>query len=220
MNYLALATDYDGTLAENGRVANKTIDALNQLKKSGRKLILVTGREIDDLLQVFPRVDLFHSVVAENGALIYSPSTRTERLLAASPPPDFIHQLKQRKVTPLSHGRVIVATVHPHDGSAAEVIQEMKLDLEIILNKEAVMILPRGINKQSGLQAALVEMEIPNSKVVGIGDAENDFALLQATGYFAAVQNALDSLKNRAHQVTKGSEGNGVIEIIEWMMSH
>ena len=67
MRYHVLATDYDGTLAHNGRVDRPTVEALRRIKESGRKLVLVTGRELDELLDVFPELDLFHRVVAENG---------------------------------------------------------------------------------------------------------------------------------------------------------
>jgi len=83
MRYLVLATDYDGTLAEDGRVAEATLEALGRWRQSGRRLILVTGRELDDLLAIFPRVDLFERVVVENGALLYRPATREEKVLAA-----------------------------------------------------------------------------------------------------------------------------------------
>ena len=53
MRYLALACDYDGTLASAGKVSNETLSALERLKKSGRKLILVSGRELPDLLRRF-----------------------------------------------------------------------------------------------------------------------------------------------------------------------
>ncbi|TIV90480.1 MAG: HAD family phosphatase, partial [Mesorhizobium sp.] len=72
MYFMALATDYDGTLAHNGLVAASTLSALETLKRSGRKLILVTGRELPDLKEVFPEIGLFDKVVAENGALIYT----------------------------------------------------------------------------------------------------------------------------------------------------
>ena len=53
MRYFALATDYDGTIAHDGIVNDKTVDALLKLQASGRSLILVTGRELDDLQSVF-----------------------------------------------------------------------------------------------------------------------------------------------------------------------
>lgn len=54
MRYLALACDYDGTLAADGHVQEETVAALERLLASGRKLILVTGRQLEDLLSVFP----------------------------------------------------------------------------------------------------------------------------------------------------------------------
>src|SRR6184192_3649353 len=79
MRYHALACDYDGTIAWDGEVSGNTILALEEVRKSGRKLILVTGRELADLIKVFPRIDLFDRVVAENGGLLYRPATREER---------------------------------------------------------------------------------------------------------------------------------------------
>ena len=48
MYIICLATDYDGTLAHDGAVAETTVEALIDFKRSGRKLILVTGRELPD----------------------------------------------------------------------------------------------------------------------------------------------------------------------------
>ena len=85
MYFIALATDYDGTLAHDGIVAEKTLAALERFKKSGRKLILVTGRELPDLKRVFPELGVFDKVVAENGALIYTPASEEERAISPAP---------------------------------------------------------------------------------------------------------------------------------------
>ena len=86
MHYAALATDYDGTIAHDGVVDPPTIAALERLRASGRRLVLVTGRELPDLARVMPRLDLFDRVVAENGALLYRPESGAERPLAEPPP--------------------------------------------------------------------------------------------------------------------------------------
>ncbi|MBF2063746.1 MAG: HAD family phosphatase [Calothrix sp. C42_A2020_038] len=85
MRYFVLATDYDGTLATDGHVNDATKTTLKRLRISGRKLILVTGRQLDDLQRAFSELDLFNYVVAENGALLYSPASRTEKLLGTAP---------------------------------------------------------------------------------------------------------------------------------------
>ena len=72
MRYLAIACDYDGTLAKDGQVDESTVAALKRLRDSGRKLIMVSGRQLEDLFAVFPYTDLFDSIVAENGAVLYT----------------------------------------------------------------------------------------------------------------------------------------------------
>jgi hypothetical protein len=218
MRYLALATDYDGTLARDGRVDATTLGALNRFRASGRALILVTGREIDDLRAIFPRLDLFDRVVAENGAVLYRPGDHSERLLAGRPPDSFVEALKRRRVEPLSVGRVVVATRAPQREAVVEAIRESGLDLEVIGNKGALMVLPAGVNKATGLSAALDEMGISPRGVVAAGDAENDVAFFEAVGCAAAVANALPAVKARADIVTTGSHGAGVTELIDGLL--
>ncbi len=152
MHYLALATDYDGTLAHDGVVDAPTVEALTHLKAANRRLLLVTGRHLPDLLRVCPQIGLFDCVVAENGALLYWPDSAKAQPLGERPSDAFITALKKRGVTPLAVGRVIVATVEPHGQTVKDVIRAQNLDLHVILNKGAVMVLPADINKASGIR--------------------------------------------------------------------
>lgn len=214
MRYLALASDYDGTLAHDGVVDDATIEAIERLNHSGRKLILVTGRELPDLQSVFPRLDLCAMVVAENGALLYTPQTRETRVLADRPPESFVNRLRDKGVTDVSVGEVIVATWHPYERQSIEAIRESGLELQIIFNKDAVMILPSGVNKMSGLCCALEDLKLSRHNIAGVGDAENDHAFLDSCECSVAVANAIPSLKEKADLVTKGARGIGVTELI------
>ena len=219
MRYVALVCDYDGTIARHGQVDEPTVQALQQLRASGRKLLLVTGRELDDLMRAFAHVHLFDRIVAENGAVVYSPSTRELELLAEPPPEGFVQELKRRGVAPLSAGRVIVATWQPNDPAVFEVIREMGLELQVIFNKGAVMVLPSGVNKATGLRRALEGLKLSPHNAVGVGDAENDHAFLAACECSVAVANALDSVKARADFVTSGENGAGVVELIDRLLA-
>ena len=190
MRYLCLAADYDGTLATHGKVEPPVIEALQRLKASTRKLILVTGRVLDELKAVFPEYELFDLIVAENGALIYNPATKQESLLGSLPPATFINELHRHHVQPLSIGKVIVATWEPHHTVVLETIKEAGLELQVIFNKGAVMILPAGINKAKGLKEALKDLNMSMHNVVAVGDAENDGSMLQAAECAVAVSNA------------------------------
>jgi hydroxymethylpyrimidine pyrophosphatase-like HAD family hydrolase len=215
MPYLALATDYDGTLAHHGQVDEQTVDALRRLAASGRKLLLVTGRQIDDLAHVFPHLNLFDRVVGENGALLYRPGDESLRLLAERPPAEFIETLKARGVSPLYIGHVVVATVEPNETTSLDVIRQLGLELEVIFNKGSVMILPSGVNKATGLAAGLAELKLAPPDVVAIGDAENDHAFLKMAGCAVAVANALQAVKADADVVTRGRASDGVREVID-----
>ena len=218
MRFRALAADYDGTLAHHGRVDDSTIDALRRVRESGRRLVLVTGRELPSLFRRFAHAALFDLVVAENGGLLYEPSTGRERVLADPPPESLVHALRAAGAEPVSVGRVVVATVEPHQAIALEAIHRLGLGHKVVFNKGAVMLLPPGIDKASGLAAALRELDLPSDGVVGIGDAENDHALLGLCGFAAAVANALPALKERAHYVTRGERGAGVAELAELLV--
>ncbi len=69
------------------------------------------------------------------------------------------------------------------------------------------MVLPPGINKATGLRAALKDLKLSPHNVVGIGDAENDSAFLNLSGCAVAVANALPSIKEIADIVTNGARG-------------
>jgi HAD superfamily hydrolase (TIGR01484 family) len=218
MSFRMLATDYDGTIATHGGVDEVALQGIERLRAAGVTIVMVTGREIDDLHTVFSRFDLFDLIVGENGGLLYWPSSRREVLLAKPPPPAFADALRKQHVERLSVGRVVVATFEPHEVAVLETIKEMGLELQVIFNKGAVMVLPSGVNKATGLRAACKELDIRPEEVVGVGDAENDHAFLEICGCSVAVGNALPSLKQKVSLVTKGTHGAGVAEMIDlWL---
>jgi hydroxymethylpyrimidine pyrophosphatase-like HAD family hydrolase len=219
MRFRVIAADYDGTLAKDGRVDKNTLEILARVRASGRKLVLITGRELDSLRSVFPRLRLFDLIAAENGALLYDPSTEEEKLLASIPPAKFVQTLQRSGVDFLSVGRCVVATVRPHEVEVSKAIRKLGLDLQIIFNRESVMVLPAGVDKGTGFWAAMAELRLPAASVVGVGDAENDYAFLRLCGFSVAVANAIPSLKERVHAVTSGEDGAGVVEMLQKLLT-
>jgi HAD superfamily hydrolase (TIGR01484 family) len=218
MRYQVLACDYDGTIARDGRVDDATLAALERLLATGRRLVLVTGREMVDLHEIFLRLDLFEWVVAENGALLYRPSSREEHVLAEPPDVKLLEELARRRVVPVSVGRVIVATREPHAKTVFEAIHDLGLEMQVIFNKGAVMVLPAGVNKATGLTAALKHMGLSAHNTCAVGDAENDHAFLRMSECAAAVANALQPVKDMADLVTAADHGAGVAELIDEMI--
>lgn len=214
MEYRAFATDYDGTLALNGRLKADMVTTLTRLRESGRKLILVTGRGKEDLELCCPHLAIFDSVVFENGALLGNPKTGDLRLLTQKAPEKLIQLLRVKRVDPLFIGRCILATREKHEATVAQCIQDLELNYSTILNKGSVMILPAKVNKGSGLITALKELEIFPSQTIGIGDAENDVDLLKVCGSSYAVADATPGLKAIAQYITQGGTHFGPLEVI------
>jgi hydroxymethylpyrimidine pyrophosphatase-like HAD family hydrolase len=218
LSFKMLACDYDRTIATDGVVSLRTIRALTQAKATGLVLGLVTGRELDDLLEICPDAGLFDLIVAENGAVLFSPGRQELNEVAGRPGREFFEELRNRAI-PFSTGRVIVATSKAYETAVLSVIWDLGLELEVIANRDSVMVLPPGINKATGLAAGIETLGITFDQVIAIGDAENDAVLLQASGLSVAVANALESIKGDADIVTTLPEGDGVTEFIEdWLL--
>ncbi len=219
MHYVALAVDYDGTIAHHGVVDEPTQAALRRLRAGARRLVLVTGRELDDLRRVAAPLDLFDLVVAENGALLFDPANGEATMLVEPPLERFVARLREMGVAPLSVGASIVATWEPNETAVLAAIRELGLDLQITFNKGAVMVLPGGVTKASGLRAALEKLELSPLNCVAVGDAENDLPFLEAAGLGVAVANALPSVKERVALVTEGDHGAGVAELVDRLLA-
>jgi len=220
MRYLALAADYDGTTARDDQLSDSAAQAIERLRVSGRRSILVTGRRLEDLLRVCPRVGIFDLVVAENGGVIYDPQRREAIPLATPVPPHLVEALLKRGVEPVEIGRVLVATHDRHRATVLEVVRELGLELQAIFNRSAMMLLPPGINKATGLDVALRRLGLSRHEAVGIGDAENDHSLLTHCECGVAVANAVPSLKQVAAFVTQRSNGNGVAELADELIAN
>jgi hypothetical protein len=201
-------------------VTESTLSALQRFRSSGRKLILVTGREIPELKTVCPEIEIFDLVVGENGGVLYNPKAPSKiEPLAKAPPPEFADELKKAGVAPLSCGSVVVASLSNHEQTIRSCIERLRLDLRVILNKGSLMVLPTGVDKASGLRHALSVLDIPASKTWAIGDAENDIEFLLSAGFPAAVANALPSVRSKASFISHREAGSGVEELIDKILS-
>jgi hydroxymethylpyrimidine pyrophosphatase-like HAD family hydrolase len=211
-NIRALATDYDETIAHNGYIPAKVHAALAQFRRSGRKLILNTGRELQDLQTVCADLEIFDLAILENGAVMYRPLTQEEVPLHEPPPQELLSALRKRGV-PVLVGRVVIESSIHYRRAILDAMQDSGVERHFQFNKSAIIILPPNTDKASGLRVALAELGIPIEHTAGIGDAENDHALLAACGVAVAVPHATEALKREAHQIL------GPVELIEKILA-
>jgi hydroxymethylpyrimidine pyrophosphatase-like HAD family hydrolase len=211
--YRMLATDYDDTIATNRAIRISAEKAFRQAKEAGFLLSIVTGRELDNLLRICPQIPMFDLVVAENGAVLYSPSTGQIELLGEPPALEFIAQLMHYRI-PFNQDRVMTTVHSSYKQQVISIIQELELPRHVICHSSWMLILPLGVHKGYGLGKALPRFNITSKEVIGFGDAENDFDLLEFCGFSVAVANALDELKAKADWVASKESGDGVAEFI------
>ncbi|HTU00832.1 MAG TPA: HAD family hydrolase [Candidatus Sulfotelmatobacter sp.] len=215
MIFHVLASDYDGTIAEQGRVADATAAALARVRESGRAVILVTGRTLPDLRRVCADCEtMFAAIVCENGACLHLPATHETRILGAAPEPTLLSDLGRRGVAfELGHSSIHTDATAAHEVLAA--IRAAGVDRTLVFNRGSLMLLPGGVTKGTGLQTALADVGTSFHNTVGIGDGENDHAFLRECGYAVAVGDAVPALRDRADYVTRAPGPRGVVEFIE-----
>jgi hydroxymethylpyrimidine pyrophosphatase-like HAD family hydrolase len=211
MRYMALAAGFDGTLARNGRCEARCVDALRALAASGRKLILVTKRELREVLEIFPEAGVFDYLVAESGGVMHRTATRESTILAHAPPEIFVQELRRRGVTPLTVGSSIITTICAHEGEVAAAIRKLQLDCELVRHEDALIILPGGVSEASGVQAALEELGLSAHNLVAVGNATSHLPLFDLAEHAVAVQNADPLLKRSADRTTQDVNGEGFI---------
>jgi hydroxymethylpyrimidine pyrophosphatase-like HAD family hydrolase len=208
----AIAIDYDGTLTDTDVPDFEVLAAVREARARGQIVVLVTGRILSELRADFPAVDSeFDAIVAENGAVLADASG--VRGLAEPVDLRLGHALAHRDV-PVRQGRVLMACDAKHADTVFEEADRLGIDHQLVRNRAALMVLPGGITKGTGLAAALGELGISRHSTIGVGDAENDHHLLAACELGVAVANAVEPLKRRADLVLDEPAGTGVAALL------
>ena len=219
MRHRVLACDYDGTLATQGVCYDQTVEALERVAAAGIRLVLVTGRTREELADVFDPGTLFEAIVVENGAVVIDVVTGTEELLAPRIPSRLVAEFERTGVSPLVVGRVLCSTAWSQQPKVSAAIAKVGVDRQVVRNRESAMVLPPGISKRTGIEAALRALgELP-SATVAVGDGENDVPLFAVAGVSVAVANAVDALKARADVVLTEPNGRGIQSLAAAMVA-
>src|SRR5207302_2628529 len=166
--FVGLATDGDGTLVRGKCMAKRTVQALRDLRRSGRKILLVTGERIGQV-EDFPHLRLFDCVVAENGAMLYWPRTRTQRRLTSARPDRLLRAIREAGFRSAHHGQVAIAMNLADETRVRLLLRRLDADWHVIRNRHDLMLLPSGIDKSSGLRRALRRLHLAPSRAVAVG---------------------------------------------------
>jgi hypothetical protein len=207
--FKGLACDFDGTLAVEDRVDPGVKAALEQARRTGVRLILVTGRTFFELTRVCDCLDLFDGVVAENGAVIYYPGSAMIQDRGPGAPGRLLAELDRRGIY-YQLGRVIIGVGRGDEKAVQEALGSAGVSRDLIANRAALMLLPSGLSKGSGVEQVLRFLELSPHDVLALGDAENDLSLFEACGFSACPGDSVPAVRDRADWILSGTAGPDV----------
>lgn len=212
-----LACDFDGTIADDGSLAPEVSAALADARTRGISVILVTGRVLEDLRLAGVDLNAFDAVVAENGAVVWF-SGRDSRLAIGSPPPDrLLAELRARGI-PFHVGSIVVGLSDNHAPLVLELVRSLGLDYQLVFNRRALMLLPSGVSKATGVRRALEELGRSEHNMIAFGDAENDVSLLAVAQIGVAARGSVPALTAVADDRLTQAGGAGVVQYVRRLM--
>ena len=98
MKFLALALDYDGTIAVHDVLDDKVRQAIAELRAKDIFVLIVTGRILDELRRVAGDLHFVDAVVAENGAVIEFTDSQYSRAFALPHSETFLDALRRENI--------------------------------------------------------------------------------------------------------------------------
>jgi hydroxymethylpyrimidine pyrophosphatase-like HAD family hydrolase len=213
MYHRVFAFDFDGTLAENGVVPPVLQRALEQLHAAGYALFLVTGRQHASL-RLGSMETLFTGIAWENGTVLERLAAHEVYLPFGHLGPRLRDALEAAGV-PIERGRAIASTWKPHEPAVLQVLADWGGDPILVHNKDALMILPPGASKGTGLERLLALCGFSARNLVSFGDGENDLPMLRLGDIGVAVADAVPALKVVADVVSTRPGPAGVLETLQ-----
>jgi len=207
------ACDFDGTGATNGHLAPELAAALGAARAQGFTTMLVTGRVHEEVEALCADLSVFDAVVAENGAVVCLPGAQRTIEIGTPFPERLLGELRQHGI-PFHAGAVIVGTWDRHASQVLELIRQLGIDAQLIFNREAMMLLPSGVNKAVGVQRALAELGRSECNLVAFGDAENDLSLFAGAAVAVAARDSVPAVAAAADVRLKEPGGAGVARFI------
>lgn len=127
-----------------------------------------------------------------------------------------------QKIGPITKDINKVCMIHSPKFFAKR-LPDLRKDLSgydlMLVGKDWLEIMPRGVNKASGLARIAEKLGCTMNEVMAFGDAQNDVDMLREAGIGVAMGNAMEDVKEAANLVTDTNDNNGIGKIIERLLN-
>jgi len=224
----AVATDIDGTITNEHRELNlNAVRAIRKLEKKGINVILISSQSFLVVSDLAIYIGAKGPVIGETGAVVgwprrpafiarwrYDSQKITRIMLSLGFRPSFSNPFR---FSNLAFSRTDDATANEE-----EIYNKLKnegiTDVEIYDSGFAVHILPKGINKGSGLLRALTLLKISIDNVIVVGDGKNDLPMFKIAKQSFAPANADPIIKEHASYIAEKKNGAAFVELVNILL--
>lgn len=222
----AVATDVDGTLTDRRRRINTTaVEAIRTLVDAGITVMLASGNTVCFMDSISKMIGTDGTIIGENGGVyrrgfsgpLQVVGDRQVCLEAFEILRDYFArkgvELEQYSAEYRFADVAFARNIDPAEAQA--VIQVQGLDVRVLDTGFAIHLQPPGVSKGAAMRELAVEMGIPTSEILAIGDSENDIEMIEAAGVGVAVANATPATRMAADVVTSRPHGDGFVEAVK-----
>ncbi len=213
MKLSLLALDYDGTIAEDGRLDPEVRSAIDEARAHGIVVVVVTGRVMEDLREVSGDLSWADAYVCENGAVVALSEGEPRVLCTAASLP--LRRALELAGIRCTAGRCVIEADARDAERILSIVRQLELPLALHFNRSRLMVLPHGVCKSSGLREVLRSFRLSSHNALAIGDAENDHDLLEACEVGAAVAWGTPGLRRAADAIVPGTGPRAVAPFLK-----
>ncbi|MBI4362985.1 MAG: HAD family phosphatase [Euryarchaeota archaeon] len=207
-----VVVDYDRTITRRDLKADlRCLAALRRLRQRGARTAIVSGRFYPFLSRFrrrFPGV--LDGFVAENGCIGYARGRKEVLGEAGGPRAPLLHAVGKMGI-PWAAGEVVVSVLSRDEPRVAPHIPPGWVGIR---NIDALMILPRGVTKETGVRWLQQAYGVTRRETAGAGDGENDIVFRRVCGTLGVPSNAVPPLRRAADFVSRRPCGGGTLEFL------
>lgn len=126
-------------------------------------------------------------------------------------------ELKELNLSKFKNEKILKLSIITNEKNIKSFMKIEDSDFDIIkVFKTNIEIVPKNINKFSGIKVLLEKLSIPLTQVIAFGDEENDLLLLRKAGLGIAMSNSSNVLLNEiALQTTFSNDEDGVLRVLK-----
>lgn len=232
MKYLFF--DYDGTLAHGGVISEKNKEYLRKAQAAGHKIFLNTGRSKANMPDGVLNEICFDGIICGGGYMEYEGKILFEEHIPVSLLERSLGYAEEKNRYILYEGVENVYCNRPDDGetdvySVLPFSDELRItnitvgdsfdprdkevfsDCKLCECSSYFELMPKGVDKATGLRYLEEKMGVAHSDIIVFGDSENDLEMLRYAQTSVIMNHAPDSLTEYASLRTESDE-NGVAE--------